>query len=69
MNIFYVNLVVIEFCPSHSKSVEGTRKRRIQTNYSHILASSTLREQSSIKIVIKDDNGIETRIKEMCGPS
>ena len=69
MNIVYVLQVVVKFCPAHRPSVELTRKRSIHINYSPLPASSTLREQNSIKIIIKHDNGIETRIKQMRGSS
>ncbi len=67
MNVVYVLQVVLKFSPSGGSSGEWTRKRRIHINYSRLVASSTLWEQSSIKIIIKDGNGIETRIKEMRG--
>ncbi len=68
MNVVYVLQVDLKFWPPGESSGEWTRKRRIRINYSRPLASSTLREQSSIKIIIKDgNNGIETRIKEMRG--
>ena len=57
-----------DFCPSHGSSGERTRKHSIHIDCSRVPASSTLREQSSIKNIIKHDNGIETRIKEMRGP-
>ena len=63
MNIAYALQVVLRFCPSHSTSDEWTRRRSIHINDSHFPGSNTLREQSSIKIIMKNGNGIELESK------
>ena len=70
MNIVYVLQVVLRTGSwiALGSSGEWTRRHSIHISYSQLLASSTLREQSSIKIIIKDgNNGIETIIKKMRG--